>query len=491
MSGHGLNAKSDYLNHISQVYRSSTLPKQPWELPSFVPIFEPQKTLFQQTLSVPGPPQVAVGSSASASSQKKPRLAVVQASFQVAWTKAVSAKRHLGPADQRARAEDKVQALLAEFPARFEICDLIQEDVQTGIGDAETLRAVLAPKSPATVLKHVGPLRTCLRWMQKHCSKSTIDEAAVWSFVQCVLKDPKTAATTMATSLQSVRWSYHTLGLRIVSTVFISVRIKGAISGCLQGKNPWRPAPALIVVEVLHLRVIANDDAIDLVDRAGAAQFLAMLYGRCRASDIQEVSDLCWDKASEDSWSQGFIECRTLRHKTARMDERRKRLLPIVIPGRGIASKDFGDTLKQVRDLAGLPNQLDKVPLLPVPPEDNTWSDDALESAEISRWLQALLPRPQDHLTSHSLKATVLVWCCKFGLSRETRRILGWHADAVGGSDAVYGRDVQAQALRELEVVLEAVRLGHFRPDATRSGLFALNFSRDSLLQQAACQVPT
>ena len=66
MSGHGLNAKSDYLNHISQVYRSSTLPKQPWELPSFVPIFEPQKTLFQQTLSVPGPPQVAVGSSASA-----------------------------------------------------------------------------------------------------------------------------------------------------------------------------------------------------------------------------------------------------------------------------------------------------------------------------------------------------------------------------------------------------------------------------------------
>ena len=113
MSGHGLNAKSDYLNHISQVYRSSTLPKQPWELPSFVPIFEPQKTLFQQTLSVPGPPQVAVGSSASASSQKKPRLAVVQASFQVAWTKAVSAKRRLGPADQRARAEDKVQALLA------------------------------------------------------------------------------------------------------------------------------------------------------------------------------------------------------------------------------------------------------------------------------------------------------------------------------------------------------------------------------------------
>ena len=235
-----------------------------------------------------------------------------------------------------------------------------------------------------------------------------------------------------------------------------------------------RRTPALTVVEVLQLHVIANDESIDIVDRAGAAHFLAMLYGRRRASVIQEVSDLCWDKASEDTWSQGFIECHTLRHKTARLDERKKRLLPIVIPGRGIAPAEFGDTLMQVRRLAGLPTELDKVPLLPVPHEDNTWSNYALESAEISRWLQALLPRPQNHLTSHSLKATVLVWCCKFGLSRETRRILGRRADAVAGSDAVYGRDVQAQALRELEVVLEAVRLGHFRPDATRSGLFAL-----------------
>ena len=83
---------------------------------------------------------------------------------------------------------------------------------------------------------------------------------------------------------------------------------------------------------------------------------------------------------------------------------------PLSSRAAGIAPVEFGDTLMQVRSLAGLPTELDRVPLLSVPDKDN---NDALESAEISRWLQALLPRRQSHLTSHSLKATVLVWCCK------------------------------------------------------------------------------
>ena len=78
---------------------------------------------------------------------------MVQASFQVAWTKAVSAKRHRGPAEQRVQAEERVQSLLSEFPQQFQICDLMQEDVQAGLGENETLQAVLTSKSPATSLK--------------------------------------------------------------------------------------------------------------------------------------------------------------------------------------------------------------------------------------------------------------------------------------------------------------------------------------------------
>ena len=59
---------------------------------------------------------------------------------------------------------------------------------------------------------------------------------------------------------------------------------------------------------------------------------------------------------------------------------------------------------------------------------------------------------------------------------------MGHHADAASGSDAVYGRDAQALALREYQIVLDAVRTGKFCPDATRSGLFAPGHSSASLL---------
>ena len=59
---------------------------------------------------------------------------------------------------------------------------------------------------------------------------------------------------------------------------------------------------------------------------------------------------------------------------------------------------------------------------------------------------------------------------------------MGHHADAASGSDAVYGRDAQALALREYQIVLNAVRTGKFCPDAARSGLFAPGHSSASLL---------
>ena len=55
---------------------------------------------------------------------------------------------------------------------------------------------------------------------------------------------------------------------------------------------------------------------------------------------------------------------------------------------------------------------------------------------------------PSKGLDFSLLEGTTLTWCCKFGLSRETRRALGHHADAVSGSDAVYGQDAQALALK-------------------------------------------
>ena len=216
-----------------------------------------------------------------------------------------------------------------------------------------------------------------------------------------------------------------------------------------------------------------------------------MLYGRARASDVKCIKPLLIDKCGSESWHHSFIELGTLHHKTSRLDAQRRRILPLVIPGIGIANVPFGQLLLELREEAGLRNDGTDVPFLPAPQPDGSWSSDPLSSSEITRWLRHLLPRPASEkpLSSHSLKVTTLMWCSRFGMLRETKRVLGHHADAATGSDAVYGRELQSAALREYVLILEAVASGKFFPDQTRSGHFAPGWSREAILNAAS--VPT
>ena len=62
-----------------------------------------------------------------------------------------------------------------------------------------------------------------------------------------------------------------------------------------QTKSPWDPAPPLTVAEVLQRHAIAQDRTMSLIDRCGAVHFLAMMYGRARASDVRCVQPLTVD----------------------------------------------------------------------------------------------------------------------------------------------------------------------------------------------------
>ncbi|CAE7264827.1 unnamed protein product [Symbiodinium sp. CCMP2592] len=401
-----------------------------------------------------------------------------------AWTRAVKAKRGPRAADRRDEAYRRVLTLLHAFSSFFDLCTLMADDEEDG---PDSVQAVLAGKSPNTILKHVGPVRTFCEWLLKASHTPPFAEKVLWSFIHCVLKMPKTAATTLDSSLRAIKWSYYTLGLRVQLEVFSSPRIHGVVKKALQTKNPWCPASPLKVSEVLQLHAICCDPDVSVIDRCGAAHFLAMLYARARASDIRCVKRILIDVHNDD-WSSGFIELGTLEHKTSRLDTQRRRILPLVIPGQGIAKTPFGQLLLDIRDEAGLPNDQADIPFLPAPLPDGSWSSDPLSSSEITRWLRYLLPRPstEQAVSSHSLKVTSLVWCSKFGMIRETKRVLGHHADAATGSDAVYGRELQSAALREYVVVLDAVATGKFLPDQTRSGHFSSGWTRESILQAAA-----
>ncbi|CAE7242949.1 unnamed protein product [Symbiodinium sp. CCMP2456] len=399
----------------------------------------------------------------------------------------LGAKRTSRNGDRREEALRKVRKLVLDFATFFDIADLMAEDEE----GADSLEAVLAPKSPLTILKHVGPARTFCEWLVKTSHLPPFTERMLWFFVQCVRKMQRTAATTLDTSLKAIKWSYYSLGLKVALEVFASPRLRGAIAQQLSSKSPWDPAPPLRVSEVLQLHSIAEDESVSMIDRCGAVHFLAMLYGRARCSDCRCIHSLVIDKNSQGSWDESFIELSTVHHKTARLDAQRRRLLPIVIPGFGIASKPFGEIFCSVRASAGLPMEILDEPFLPAPSPTGEWTKEPLDSSEITRWLRYLLPRPSGEkpLSSHSLKVTPLSWFSKFGGPREVKRVLGHHSDAATGSDAVHGRDVQSPALREFSVMLSAVRSQKFDPDSTRSGMFLSGWTRESIIKAAALPV--
>ena len=90
----------------------------------------------------------------------------------------------------------------------------------------------------------------------------------------------------------------------------------------------------------------------------------------------------------------------------------------------------------------------------------------AVGTADVTRWLNALLERvlekhPQNGLTSHGLKSTALSWMAKSGYSESTRLILGHHNMKGRRTLETYSRGIMAPY---------HIQSGSFLPDRTRSG---------------------
>ena len=71
--------------------------------------------------------------------------------------------------------------------------------------------------------------------------------------------------------------------------------------------------------------------------------------------------------------------------------------------------------------------------------------------------------------TSHSLKATSLAWCSRYGIEEDSRILLGHH-EHPSRPLAVYSRDMLSRPLKHFEAMLLSIRQGVFRPDTSRSG---------------------
>ena len=99
-----------------------------------------------------------------------------------------------------------------------------------------------------------------------------------------------------------------------------------------------RQARPLAVSEVIYLEELLRDVGVDALDRYAAGVFLFALYGRCRWSDLKQVSHHFLDVNTTKGKTFGYVEFSTFLHKTAAQVARHGLPLPLVAPIWGLTN---------------------------------------------------------------------------------------------------------------------------------------------------------
>lgn len=238
----------------------------------------------------------------------------------------------------------------------------------------------------------------------------------------------------------------------------------------------------LTVHQVTALHAILEDANRHITDRALVAYILFALYGRCRNSDLLAIHSLTPD-FSDDG---GYVVITTCNHKSGRMASLKTRLLPIVVPARGVDGSIWPSKALSVISEAGCPTRsFNEGPLLPAPANGfGDFMQRGLRSSEVSKMLRTFLgieglskEGTEEVVSSHSLKATMLAWAARFGLSPQTRSLLGRHTSCLNETFAIYSRDLACAPVAELQKMIDAIHAGTFSPDGERSTFFKPQFS--------------
>eukprot|EP00971_Amphidinium_carterae_P327007 6458141-Amphidinium_carterae.1 len=225
------------------------------------------------------------------------------------------------------------------------------------------------------------------------------------------------------------------------------------------------------------------------VDAVAVGYFLFCIHSCCRFSDGLKLS-------SEPVVEGRFFEATTEFHKTAKVRNSGRRMLPLVGLSEGVSAVPWCEAWLRAREQQGL-KASPVEPTLPAPAAGGGWSKGRLSTGEATVWLLDLLrrfstsPIGGSPMGTHSMKATVLSWLAKAGASDHSRRMMGKHSKGKDQSMIIYSRDAMAKPLMEVEKVYSQIREGIFRPDTDRSGYWqhargAAEVSAQSLEEIAA-----
>ena len=465
-------AEDAYEQHLVSVLRH---PKsrhvQPWELS---PVLTPHRILPQLPRHQiggghPAPAPLPTASSPLASAGLQSHVGPKAKAPGKTWRAKLS--------ENRLAALVKWEKIIESHPSHF---DLMAEASKDPNCAAYTLHDILSDifsvKASSALHSRSGPL---LRFI-KFCRETGVEpfpvkEGLIYRFLKeyCILQAPTFASSL----LSSLAFCHHLLGLHFEGNA-LSPRVTGAARGLFLEKRKLVQKPPLTASMVTSLENIVHGEGdFSFADRYAAGCFLFAVFARARFSDMQGSGIMTEDVTTTTDGPKGYLESSVTRTKTAHTLERKTRYLAMCAPVQGLTTDSWALAWRELARNEGPTIGVDR-PLLPAPVESGGWQEAPISVEAGGRWLRSLLYRSgQDPsavraLGTHSMKATLLSWCAKWGLAKELRMTLGYHSSSRSDSDVVYGRDNVAPALRALEPILEAIAMKRFKPDSTRSGMF-------------------
>ena len=207
----------------------------------------------------------------------------------------------------------------------------------------------------------------------------------------------KVAASRGMSLLEALRFARFVMQIPIPDRLLNDAQLRGRAQRLMSTKVDYRPARPLKTAEVVMMEKGMVGD-VDPIDKYMLGAALFCLYSRSRWSDIQHLDSLWVDRTEHDGEIFGFIETRTIHHKTATSLKKKRVFLPIVSPILGITTTDWTEAWFAV--LNDLKVCIDARPfgaLCRAPTADGALCLRSVSSDEISAFLNRFLRTTGDN----------------------------------------------------------------------------------------------
>ena len=367
------------------------------------------------------------------------------------------------------------------WPKGFDLRQAIREH------DLDSLKIVFGNRSANTILRRGSSILSFFKWYKEtyfHLAPFPATQDAIEEFLMD-MRNKGRPASAMHGFIEALNFCQHFLGINVTGGEPVaSPKALRILEASDANRSEKKQARVLTVAEVEKLEMCLSDEQISLVDRVACGCMLFCLYSRSRWSDLKKIYGFQSDISEHCGKLSGYIECRTRSHKTARLVARSGLAMPLVAPIWGVASPPWGLTFLRLCESANRTlTKINLAPMLVAPTPEGQWTDRAVTTTEAGKWLRNLLRSfcpSSEYTTIHTMKATPLSWCTKWGVDPYDRQLLGHHATGKASAEC-YGRDNLAKPLRQFETVLQQIRTRTFVPDATRSGMMQASEVTDPL----------